>query len=190
MLSINNLQNGTIIKIEGVPYAVLLVKHLHVGRGGSSIQTKIKNLKTGQVLERNFKPADEFEEAEIEKMKSRFLYESRGECWFNESGNPRNRFSLKAEDLRDTAQFLKANLEVLAIKFEDKVMSVELPIKVDYKVTEAPPAIRGNTAQAGTKIVVIETGAKINAPLFINERDVVRINTQTGEYAERVEKGN
>jgi len=188
MLSINDLQNGIIIKIQGDPYAVLSVKHLHMGRGGSSIQTRIKNLRTGQVLDRNFKPADEFEEAEIEKMKSRFLYESRGEYWFDELGNPKNRFSLKGDDLGDSARFLKPNLEVQAIKFDDKIINIELPIKVDYKVVEAPPAVRGNTAQGGTKTVIIESGAKISVPLFINEGDIIRVNTQTGEYAERIEK--
>ncbi|MBI2514846.1 elongation factor P [Candidatus Wolfebacteria bacterium] len=200
MLSINDLKNGIIIKVQGDPYVVLSVKHLHMGRGGSSVQTKIKNLKTGQALERNFKPADEFEEAEIEKMKSRFLYENRGEWWFDEIGNPKNRFALQAETLGDSAQFLKSNLDVLAIKFsaeggsasggDSQIIGIELPIKVDYKVVEAPPAIRGSTAAGGTKTVVIETGAKIQAPLFINEGDVIKVNTQTGEYAERIEKGN
>lgn len=200
MLSINDLQNGIVIKINADPYAVLSVKHLHVGRGSSSVQTRIKNLRTGQVLERNFKPSDEFEEAEIEKMKSRFLYESRGQFWFDEVSNPKNRFSLEAEDLAEQVQFLKLNLEVQAIKFDDpagkqasngagKIINIELPIKVDYKVIEAPPTVRGNTAQGGTKVVVIESGAKISAPLFINEGDIIRVNTQTGEYAERVEKG-
>ena len=198
MLSINDLKNGILIKIQNEPYQVLSVKHLHVGRGGSSIQTRIKNLKTGQVLERNFKPADKFEEAEVEKIKSRFLYGSRGIYWFDESGNPKNRFSLMKEEIGEPAQFLKPNLEILAIKFsagggsapggDEKIISIELPIKVDYKVIEAPPAVRGDTAQGGVKVVVIESGAKISAPLFINEGDIIRINTSTGEYSERMEK--
>ena len=187
-LSINDLKNGIVIKINADPYAVLSVKHLHVGRGSSSVQTRIKNLRTGQVLERNFKPSDEFEEVEIEKMKSRFLYESRGEYWFDEIGNPKNRFALGVEDLSDAAQFLKPNLEVRAVKYEGKIINIELPIKVDYKVVEAPPTVRGNTAQGGAKTVVIESGAKISAPLFINEGDIIRVNTQTGEYTERIEK--
>ena len=188
MLSINDLKNGTIVKINNDPYIVASVKHLHMGRGGSSVQTKIKNLKTGQVLERNFKPADEFEEAEVNKMASRFLYESKNICWFDEKGNPKNRFSLTKEELGEAADFLKPNLEVQAVIFNEKVIAIELPIKIDYKVVEAPPAIKGNTAQGGTKVVVIETGAKISAPLFINEGDIIRINTSSGEYTERVEK--
>lgn len=188
MLSINDLKNGTLIKIGQEPYVVMSVKHLHIGRGGASVQTKIRNLKTGQVLERNFKPADEFEEAELEKLKSRFLYENRGQYWFNEPDNPRNRFSLTMEELGDSAQFLKPNIEVQAVKYEGKIIGIELPIKVDYEVVDAPPAIRGDTAQGGTKIIIIETGAKISVPLFINEGDIIRVNTQTGIYDERAKK--
>ncbi len=178
--------------MEGEPYAVMAVSHQHIGRGGSNIQTRIKNLRTGKVLERSFKPADSFGEADIEKMPSRFLYKSRGEAWFDEIGNPRNRFSLKEEFLGESAIYLKPNMEVTAIKLLNdggsELLNVELPIKAEYKVTEAPPAIRGNTAQGGTKMVAIEGGATVNAPLFINQDDVIRINTQTGEYVERVEK--
>ncbi len=188
MFSINDLKNGSIIAIDGNPYAVLSVKHLHIGRGGSSIQTKIKNLKTGQVFEKNFKPAAEFEEADIEKMKARFLYENRGVYWFDEIGNPQNRFSLREEEIGEQAVFLKSNLEIIALKFDGEIISIELPVKVDYKVIESPPAVRGNTAQGGAKTAVIESGAKISVPLFINEGDIIRVNTQTGEYAERVEK--
>lgn len=189
MLSINDLKNGSVIVIDGAPYAVLSVKHQHIGRGGSSIQTKIKNLQTGQVYERNFKPSAEFEEAEVEKMKSRFIFESRGVYWFDEISNPKNRFSFKKEDLEDEARYLKPNLEITAVKFNDKIINIELPPKADYKVVEAAPAVRGNTAQGATKTVVIESGAKITTPLFVNEGDIIRVNIQTGEYAERVEKG-
>ncbi len=189
MLSINDLKTGSFVVIDGNPFVVLEVKHLHMGRGGSSVQTKIKNLQTGQLFSRNFKPADSFEEAEIEKMKSRFLYESRGIYWFDEAGNPKNRFSFKKEELGDEiTNFLKPNLEIVSLKFQDKILSIELPIKVDFKVLEAPPSIRGDTAQGGNKPVAIETGAKILVPLFINEGDIIRINTQTGEYVERAEK--
>ena len=188
MLSINDLQNGSVIKIDNNPYQVLEVKHLHMGRGGSSVQTRIKNLRTGQVLERNYKPADSFEETEVEKQEAVFLYAHREEFWFFEKSNPKQRFMLKHDILGDQSVFLKPNLPVTALVFEGAILAVELPIKVDYKVMEAPPAVRGNTAQGGTKLVTLEGGAKINAPLFINEGDVVRVNTQIGEYAERMEK--
>ncbi len=184
----NEVKNGSLIVIDGQPYAVLKVEHSHIGRGGSNVTARIKNLMTGKVLERTFKPSDEFDEADVEKMKSLFIYESRGQYWFTEQGKPQNRFSISKETLGEVAQFLKPNLDVLAIKFDGNVIAIEPPIKVDYVVKEAPPAVRGNTAQGGTKIAVLETGAELSVPLFINEGDIVRVNTQTGEYAERVEK--
>ncbi len=190
MLSINDLEKGLIVKIKGGNeiYSVSEVKHQHIGRGGSSIQTKLKNIKTGQVCDKNFKPSDEFEEIDVEKIKIKYLYSHRDEFWFSALDDPKNRFSLKEDILENAKQFLKTNLEATALKIDNAIFAIELPIKVDYKVVEAPPAVRGNTAQGGTKTITIESGAKISTPLFINEGDIVRVNTQTGEYAERIEK--
>ena len=201
MLSINDLQNGTYIVYENAPYEVLEVRHLHIGRGSSSIQTKLKNLKTGQVLARNFKPADTFEEAEIEKQKVKYLYKHRDEYWFSEISNDRSditkltesnatrRFKLSQAQLGNITRFLKSNTIVEAINFKGAILNITLPIKMDFNFVEAPPAIRGNTAQGGTKNATIETGSQIVVPLFISEGDIIRVNTQTGEYVERVEKG-
>ena len=190
MLSINDLRVGTHIVYEGAPYEILEVQHLHIGRGSSSIQTKLKNLKTGQILARNFKPADMFEKAGIEKQKVKYMYRHRGEYWFSEEQNPKNRFVLSEEQLGDTIRFLKPNTTVEALNFKENMLNINLPIKMDFKVVEAPLAIRGNTAQGGNKTVTIETGAQIIAPLFINEGDTIRVNTQTGMYVERTEKGH
>jgi elongation factor P len=189
MLGINDLEKGSSVIMDGDPFSVLEISHQHVGRGGSSIQTKLKNLRTGQVLSRNFKPADEFEEAEVEELKSKYLYAGKGEYWFAEVANPSKRFSLNEETIGDQKDFLKPDMELVALIFNDKIFAVRLPIKIEYIVTEAPPAVKGNTAQGGTKVVVIESGAKVNVPMFIGEGDIIRVNTQTGEYGERVEKG-
>ena len=202
MLSINELQNGIYIVFEDAPYEVLEARHLHIGRGGSSIQTKLKNLKTGAVLNRNFKPSDVFEEADTLKQKVKYLYNHRDEYWFAEANNPANpaqrgearptqvgrRFKLSQEQIGSAINFLKPNIIVEALNFKGVILNITLPIKMDFKVTEAPPATRGNTAQGGTKTVTIETDAQINTPLFINEGDIIRINTTTGEYVERMEK--
>lgn len=189
MLSINDLIAGLYIVYEDAPYQVLEARHLHIGRGGSSIQTKLKNLKTGQVLARNFKPSDTFEEASIEKKNVKYLYNHRDEYWFCEEKNQTNRFKLSEDHLGETIRFLKPNIIVESLNFKGAILNITLPIKMDLKVIEAPPAIRGNTAQGGTKTITVETGAQINTPLFINEGDVIRVNTQTGEYVERMEKG-
>ena len=186
MLSINDLKNGIIIILDNDPFLILSIKHQHLGRGGASATAKVRNLRTGQVFDKTFKPSDEFEEAEVEKIKSRFLYENRNVFWFDEVGNPKNRLSFSRGDLGDSADFLKSNLEVSAIKFNGKIIGIELPIKVGYKVIEAPPGLKGNTAKGGTKMVTVESGAKISVPLFIEEGDIVRVNTQTGLYEKRI----
>ncbi len=188
MLSYNELKPGVLIILDGQPFEVLESKFLRMQQRQPAMKTKLKNLISGAVVEHSFQPGDELPEAEIEKFQAKFLYHHRGEFWFSESDNPKNRFMLKFEIITEMKKFLKPNSEITAIKFCDKIISIKLPIKVDYKVTEAPPAIRGDTAQAGTKTVVIETGAKISTPLFINEGDIIRVNTETGEYVERIEK--
>ncbi|MBI2011009.1 MAG: elongation factor P [Candidatus Colwellbacteria bacterium] len=187
-LSINDLKKGKIIILPEGPHAVLEVSHLHMGRGGAVVQTKLRQVKTGRLVSRNFKPGDKFEEAELERVEAEFVYAKRDEYWFHEKGKPANRFRLGEEDLGASRVFLKPKMNVIAFRFdkEGEIFSIELPIKAEYRVIEAPPAIRGSTAAGGTKIVTIEGGAKINVPLFVDEGDIVRINTQTGEYAERV----
>lgn len=188
MLTINDLKNKMIVMIDGAPYQVLEVKHQHVGRGGSSVQTKIRNLLTGQTYARNFKPADTFAEADVEKRELMFLYGYRGDFVFAAKDKPAERFTLDAVKLGDTIQWLKPQTPITALFLEGELVDVSVPIKMDFKVIEAPPAIRGDTATGGTKTVTLETGAKVQTPLFLNEGDVIRVNTETGEYAERVSK--
>lgn len=188
MFSYTDLTKGILFVMDGEPWEVLESHFLRMQQRKAVVQTKIKNLINGKIMDRNFQPSDAFEEAEIEKIRVKFLYAHRDEFWFNELENPKNRFILKAEALGGSEKFLKPNLEIIAFKFSGNIINIELPIKADYKVIEAPPAIRGDTAQGGTKVITIETSAKITAPLFIGEGDIIKINTQTGGYVERVEK--
>ncbi len=188
MLSYNELKIGTIFNLDGQPYQVLEYEFLRMQQRKPVAKTKIKNLITGQVVERNFHPNENFVETEVEKNEVTFLYNHRGEYWFCEKGNPKNRFSMTEEKLGSAGQFLKPNSDVTALEWEEKILNIQLPIKVDLEVSETPPGERGNTAQGGTKLATLETGAKVNVPLFINVGDVVRVNTETGLYYERVEK--
>ena len=171
---------------EGAPYEVLESHFLRMQQRKAVVQTKIRNLITGKVLDRNWQPSDSFEEAEVERRKAIFIYASKGEYWFHAEDDKSKRFALKRETLGEAAQFLKVNTPVTTFVFNGQVIKVELPIKMTLEVTEAPPAVKGNTAQGVTKQVTLETGAQINAPIFINEGDIIRINTETGEYVERV----
>lgn len=188
MLSINDLKNKAAVMIDDVPYQILEVKHLHMGRGGSSVQTRIKNLLTGQVFSRNFKPSDSFEEANIEKRELTYLYSHRGNFIFAEKEKPSERFILTEKQIAESAAWLKPSTVVGALFLEGKLLNISLPIKMELKVIEAPPGFKGDTATGGTKTVTVETGAKVQTPLFVNEGDIIRINTETGEYAERVSK--
>lgn len=188
MLSINDLASKLVVMIDGAPYQVLEVKHLHMGRGGSSVQTRIRNLLTGQVLSRNFKSGDSFGEADVEKRELAFVYAHRDEFVFVPPGKPGERVMLKREQIGNAAQWLKPNESVTALFLEGRLVSITPPIKVELRVIDAPAGIRGDTVSGATKEVILETGAKISTPLFVKEGDIVRVNTETGKYSERVEK--
>ncbi|MEK7608426.1 MAG: elongation factor P [Patescibacteria group bacterium] len=188
MLAYTDLKKGTLFVLDGDPYEVIESHFLRMQQRKAVVQTKIQNLITGKILDRNWQASDNFEEAEVEKKKAIFIYSHRGECWFTEEGNPKNRFPLTADSIGEQARFLKPNTPVGTTVFNEKVIKIELPVKMDFVVTEAPPSIKGNTAQGGNKTVTLEGGVTILAPLFINTGDVVRVNTETGEYAERIDK--
>ena len=188
MLSYTDLTKGTILKMDGEPYLVLEYNFLRMQQRKPTVQTKLKNLITGKIVAKSFQGSDTFPEAEIEKQPITFLYVNRGEFWFCEKGNPKKRFQLKEDSIADQTKFLKPNTEIIAYKFGEKIINIELPVKMEYKVTEAPPSYKGNTATGGSKTVKLENGLQINVPMFINEGDIVRINTSTGEYVERAEK--
>lgn len=188
MLSYTDLTKGVLFIMDGQPWEVLESHFLRMQQRKAVVQTKLRNLISGKIVDRNFQASDEFEEAEVEKKPAVFIYESKEQYWFNDESNPKNRFFLTAEILGEQRQFLKPNTRVETVVFNGKVITVKLPVKMEFEVIEAPPAIRGNTAQGGTKVVTIEGGTKISAPLFVNAGDIIRINTETGEYVERVEK--
>jgi len=195
MLGINEVKNGSLIVFEDAPIQVLLISHSHQGRGGSSSTTKMKNLITGAVVERTFKQADAFEEARVIKTKAEFLYSHRDEFWFKDN-DKKARFMLNQDVIGEAKNFLKPATEIIALRFfptkgkdineDGMIINIELPVTGDYKVVEAPPAIRGNTSQGGSKVVTIETGAKVTTPLFIEIDDVIRVNTERGEYVKRL----
>lgn len=140
---------------------------------------------TGKVTEQSFHVSEKVEEAEIEKRDIKYLYNNRGEFWFCEANDPSKRFKIEENFIGSRGKFLKANSIVQLLTFKEKTIGVEMPIKVDLKVTEAHPAVKGNTAQGGSKLVKVETGAEVQVPMFIKEGEIIRINTETGEYTER-----
>jgi len=187
MLSYFDLRKGVKFILDGQPFEVLEFRQMGKAQDVVVAQTKIRNLINGKISERNFHQEDVFEEAEIAKIEVRFLYSHRGKFCFFEVENPSKRFEFTEEQIGEGSKFLKPNQNLTGIKFQGKIINVSLPIKVQLKVVEAPPGVKGERAQAGTKTVTLETGAKINVPLFIENEDIIEVNTETGEYVRRVE---
>jgi len=187
MLDYFDLRKGVKFILEGQPYGVLEFQQIYKAQDMVVARTKIKNLINGKVLERTFHQDDKFEEAELEKIEVKFLFSQRGKFCFSEAENSKARFELDEEKIGEGAKFLKPDQVLTGIKFQDKIINIVLPIKVQLKVTEAPPGVKGERAQAGTKPVTLETGAKINVPLFIESGNIIEVNTETGEYVRRVE---
>jgi elongation factor P len=191
MLEYNEITERKYIVFEGEPYEVLSSHVFRKQQRKPVNATKMRNVLTGRIVEHSFHVSDKAEEADISKKEVKYLYTNKGEYWFAEPNNPSKRFELPAELIGDAGKFLKTNIIVDALLYDDgsedgKIIGLKLPIKMELKVTEAHPAVKGNTAQGGTKAVVLETGAEIQVPMFINEGDVVRVNTETGQYTERV----
>jgi len=189
MINYNNLKPGTIFVLDGQPYQVLEFNFLRMQQRKPVAQTKIKNLISGKIISRNFQPSENFEEAEVIYRQVKFLYNHKDKFVFCEINDPSKRFELEQEQIGDIKLYLKPNSSIDVMEFNDKIININLPIKMDFKVIEAPPGIKGNTAQGGVKAVKIETGTMVNVPLFVESGDVVRINTETGDYVERVDKG-
>lgn len=164
---------------------VLETHHLKMQQRRPVVQTRMRNLLNGKILGRNLAQSDFFEEADVTRSEVKFLYNHRDEFWFVDPKDAAKRFKLESELIGDAAKFLKPNTILEALSWNDDVINVSLPIKMQFKVVEAPPGIRGDTATGGSKQVTIDSGATLNVPLFVNEGDQIIVNTETGEYVER-----
>jgi elongation factor P len=188
MLEYSEILPGRVILVDGEPYVVLDAHVFRKQMRKPVNQTKLRHLITGKITELAFHQNEKANEADLSVKEVKFLYQNKGEYWFCSPQNPSDRFALNEGVVGTAGQFIKVNSIVEAQVFNEKIIAIRVPIKVELLVKDAPPAVRGNTAQGGSKLIELETGATINAPLFINEGDLVRINTETGQYVERVDK--
>ncbi|MFW6283153.1 MAG: elongation factor P [Minisyncoccales bacterium] len=189
-LSFNEIEKGDKIVVENDPCKVLKTSHMVKGRGSSVLRVKLKNLRRDEEISKTFRPSDSFEEARIKEKDVVFIYEHRGEYVFHKKGDKSKRFSLKEKQIGKNKKYLKPELELELIFFQDEIINISLPIKINYKVDYAPPGVKGNRAEAGTKTVTLETGAKIDTPLFIERGDIIEVNVEKEKYIKRVKKGN
>jgi len=186
MLKYTDLKKGVIFLMDDKPFLVLESTLVKLQRQKPILKAKIKNLKTGAIITQSFTQADEFEEAEVEKKPLKFLYSHRGKFVFIEPQKPQNRIEFNEDFIGEKWKYLKKGAQINAVIINDQIVAIELPIKMEFKVVETPPSFKGDTAQGGTKTATIETGAKINVPMFIEVGDIIRVNTQDGTYVERV----
>ena len=186
MLKYTDLKKGVIFLMDDKPFLVLESTLVKLQRQKPILKAKIKNLKTGAIITQSFTQADEFEEAEVEKKPLKFLYSHRGKFVFIEPQKPQNRIEFNEDFIGEKWKYLKKGAQVNAVIINDQIVAIELPIKMEFKVVETPPSFKGDTAQGGTKTATIETGAKINVPMFIEVGDIIKVNTQDGTYVERV----
>ena len=184
MLSINEIKIGKVIVVNNEPYIVLKTDHHKMGRGGAVLKVKLKNLINANTLDRTFQGNEKAEKANTEKKKANFMYQDEANAHFMDA-DTYDQFTVFLEAIGDKQRFLVDGIDVDILYFDNKPVALDLPIKMKFKVIEAPPGVKGNSAGNVTKKVKIETGAEINAPLFINEGDEIIINTEKGEYAER-----
>ena len=186
MLEYNEITVHKYIIFEDEPYEVIDAHVFRKQQRKPVNATKLRSLLTGRIVEHSFHVSDKVREADISMKEVKYLYTNRGEYWFSEALDPSKRFKLPEEMIGAAAKFLKPNILVEAMLFDERIIGLKLPIKMELKVTEAHETTKGNTAQGATKSVKLETGAEIQVPMFIKEGDTIRVNTETGSYADRI----
>lgn len=190
MLEYTDLKPNTNFIKDGQPYTVLTYSFEKKQRQKPTVKLTIKNLLTGKTQDLTVRQHEEFKEAEIKEMSAEFIYHHRGEYWFKDPDDPSERFQIDEKVVGDIKNYLKEGLQITALKFKDDFVSLDLPPKVDLEVVQAPPNVKGSTVDGATKTVETETGYEVKTPVFIEKGDLIKINTETGEYVERVEKND
>jgi len=185
MLSTTDFRKGLKLMIEGQPCIIIDFQHVKPGKGGAFVRTKWRNILTGNVNERNFHAGDKFDKPDLEEKTMQYLYAEGDNFYFMDTSTYEQTFITRAA-LGDSVNFLKENIECSVLFFEGKVIGVDLPNTVELQITQCDPGVKGDTVSGATKPATLETGYTVNVPLFINEGDVLKIDTRTGEYLERV----
>lgn len=184
LISTNDFRTGLTIEVEGEIYSVVEFMHVKPGKGSAFVRTKLKNRRSGAIVERTFRAGEKVARAHIERRQVQYLYND-GENYNFMDNETYEQFSLNKDQLDDAVKFLKDNMNIFVLTYQNETIGVELPNSVELTVVETEPGIKGDTATGGTKNAVLETGAVIQVPLFIEVGDVLRIDTRSGAYIER-----
>jgi elongation factor P len=181
----SRFRNGLKIELDGEPFTIVFFQHVKPGKGGAFVRTKIRNLRTGRVLDRTFRSGERVEEADIEDRRMQYLYQDGEQLVFMDTKNY-EQIPFTLEQVGEARTWLKENLEVDVLFWRGRPINIELPAFIEARVTRCEPGVKGDTASGATKPATLETGAVVQVPLFIKEGEAIRVDTRTGEYVERV----
>jgi elongation factor P len=181
----SQFRNGLKIELDGEPYVITYFQHVKPGKGGAFVRTKVKNLVTGRTVDRTFRSGEKVREADVDERKMQYLYLDGDDLVFMDS-ETFDQTPISRENVGDATKYLKENTEVEILFWKGKSINIELPAFAELEITRCDPGLKGDTASGATKPATLETGAVIQVPLFIKEGEVVRVDTRTGEYSERV----
>jgi elongation factor P len=184
MITSNDLRPGVTIEIDGKVWQVVEFQHVKPGKGAAFVRAKIKNLETGAVVERTWNAGEKVQEGHVDRRQMQYLYESEGAYCFMDN-ETYEQLELQKETLGTAINFLKEEMNVTMMMFQNRVIGIDLPAAVELKVVETDPGVRGDTATGGSKPATLETGYVVKVPLFINEGEVLQIDTRTGDYIGR-----
>ena len=185
MISAGDFRNGVTLEIEGNIYQILEFQHVKPGKGAAFVRTKLKNIISGGVVEKTFRPTEKFPKAHIERKDMQYLY-SDGELYHFMDVETYDQIALNEDTIGDALKFVKENEMVKICSHNGNVFAVEPPLFVELQITDTEPGFKGDTAQGATKPATVETGAQVNVPLFVNQGDKIKIDTRTGEYLSRL----
>ena len=184
MISTNDFKTGVSIELDNDAYVVVDFQHVKPGKGSAFVRTKLKNVRTGAVLEKTFNAGEKFEKAHLERREMQYLYHD-GDAYIFMDNESFEQVPLSEAQLGDGTKYLKEQMNVLALYYQGNVIGVDLPAQVELAVTDTEPGIKGDTASGGSKPATLETGTTVRVPFFINIGDRIRVNTKTGDYIER-----
>ncbi|GGA22311.1 elongation factor P [Paenibacillus physcomitrellae] len=184
MISVNDLKTGLTVEVEGDIFTIIDFQHVKPGKGAAFVRTKMKNLRNGNTVERTFRAGENIGRAQIENRDVQYLYASAQEHTFMDN-ETYDQFTLTSDQLEWELNFLKENMNVKISSYQGEILGINLPMSVELKVVETEPGIKGNTATGATKNAKLETGLNVQVPLFINEGDVLLIDTREGKYVSR-----
>lgn len=184
MVSAGDFRNGITVEIEGNVFQIIEFQHVKPGKGAAFVRTKLKNIKSGGVVEKTFRPTEKFENAHIDRADMQYLYND-GDLYYFMDVNTYDQIPLSSDMVGDALKFVKENEMVKICSHKGQVFSIEPPLFVELEITETEPGFKGDTATGATKPATVETGAVVNVPLFVDQGDKIKIDTRTGEYLSR-----